>query len=399
MSSTTLILGGGFGGIVAANTLRTALHREHRIVLIDRSPTFRVGATKTWIVVDHPGSRQMDYRRDKLRESGIELIEDTVARIDPKSREIQLKAGGTLRGDAVIVALGADYDLGAVPGLVETAQTFYTVEGAIRLRDALADFKGGKIVFLTPRTPFKCPPAPYEGAMMIHDLLKRKGSLTNSQLKLITAEGAPMATAGPEMGRFVVSLLEERGIAFVPSKKTVRVDPGAKRIVFEDGEEAFDLLIATPPHVAPAVVREAGLTGPSGWIPVDSKTLEVAGFEGVYAIGDVTVLTLPGRFKPDVPLVMPKAGVAAEAQGRVVAARIAAKLLGSKTEAVFDGKAFCFLETGDMHAVKGNGDFFAMPHPVMEKAVPDMRQYEGKKEWARGWVREHLGVVDGLLSD
>ena len=173
MSSTTLILGGGFGGIVAANTLRTALPREHRIVLIDRSPTFRVGATKTWIVVDHPGSRQMDYRRDKLRESGIELIEDTVARIDPKSREIQLKAGGTLRGDAVIVALGADYDLGAVPGLVETAQTFYTVEGAIRLRNALADFKGGKIVFLTPRTPFKCPPAPYEGAMMIHDLLKR----------------------------------------------------------------------------------------------------------------------------------------------------------------------------------------------------------------------------------
>lgn len=387
--STTLILGGGFGGIACANELRARVPTDHRIVLIDKSPTFRVGATKTWLAIGHPVAESMEYRRDGLKSRGIEVIESEIVRIDPSSRTVQLSDGQTLVGDALVIALGADYAMNAVPGLAENAHTFYTPEGARRLKPALDAFRGGDVVVLIPRSPFKCPPGPYEGAMMIHDYFKRRGIIAACRMGVWTVEGAPMATAGPQVGQFVKDLLTERGIEFNPLEKTVRVEPG--KVLFEDGEAPYDLLIAVPPHVAPPVVKATGLCGPSGWIPVEPKTLAVSGHEGVYAVGDINTVPLPGRFKPDVSLAMPKAGVAAASQGRVVASHIAARLSGASSDASFDGKVFCYMETGDMHAFKASGDFFAIPHPSMQSALPDMRQYESKVEWVREWVQEELG--------
>jgi sulfide:quinone oxidoreductase len=250
----------------------------------------------------------------------------------------------------------------------------------------LEQFSGGDLVILIPKAPFKCPPAPYEAAMLLHAAFTARGLAGKARIAICTVEPAPMPTAGPEIGQYIRSELAQRGIDYQPQKKTVRVDGAARRVVFEDGGEVgYDLLVAIPPHEAPKVVRDAQLTNASGWIPVDPQTLQVKTVAGeVYAVGDVTVVPLPGRYKPDVALSLPKAGVFAEAQGRVVAHQIAAKLLGAVPKETFDGAGYCYLETGGGRAVKADGSFFELPHPVMRKQPPDEAQFRDKLDWVAG---------------
>jgi sulfide:quinone oxidoreductase len=198
-----------------------------------------------------------------------------------------------------------------------------------------------------------------------------------------------MATAGPEIGRTVVALLKDRGIEFHPRKRTVSVEAG--KVNFEDGSSTpFDLLVAVPPHEPPKCIKDSGLTGPSGWIHADPKTLKVAGFERVFAVGDVTTVPLPGRFAPDAPLVMPKAGVMAETEAIVVADNIAAEVQGVAASAVFDGAGFCYIETGGGEAMRGNGEFFAAPNPTMTARPPDREQAEEKKRWVKDWLAKYM---------
>jgi sulfide:quinone oxidoreductase len=380
-ATITLILGGGFGGISAANSLRRLLPAEHGIVLIDRAADFHVGAGKTWLALGERKYDEIARPRKSLLRRGVHHIQARVLALELADRRITTDADA-LRFDQLVIALGADLNAAAIPGLA-AAESLYTIEGAQRLGHVLEQFSGGEVVILIPRIPFKCPPAPYEAAMLLQDAFERRGLGGKARITLCTAEPAPMPTAGPEMGQYIRGELEQRGIGFQPQKKTVEVDGAGRRVVFEDGSEArYDLLIAVPPHEAPKVVRDAQLTGPSGWIPVDPLTMQVKTATGeIYAVGDVTAVPLPGRYKPDVALSLPKAGVFAEAQGRVVAHQIAAKILGSVPRETFDGKGYCYLETGGGRAVKADGSFFELPHPVMRKQPPDEVQFRDKLDW------------------
>jgi sulfide:quinone oxidoreductase len=385
-ATTTLILGGGFGGIIAANTLRELLPAEHKIVLVDKKATFNIGATKTWIMLGERTPEQVMRNLSALSSRGIEFVQAEVQRIDPVKREV-VTSNKTFRGDFLVLALGADMNLGKIPGLEATAQTFYTLDGALRLREVLPKFDRGELVMLIPATPFKCPPGPYEAAMLLHEYFTKRGRRDKIKLSIHTVEPSPMATAGPQMGLFIRDEMQKRDIALHTQKRCKTVD-GANRVVhFEDGSTAsFDLLIAIPPHEAPTAVREAGLTDASGWIPVDPQTLKTSA-ERVYAIGDLCKVPLPGRFKPEMPLVLPKAGVFAEAHGRVVAHQIAAEVLGQESAETFDGLGFCYIETGDQQAVRGDGEFFALPHPQMTAKPSDLVQ---KQAWAEEWVKRYL---------
>jgi sulfide:quinone oxidoreductase len=389
-AKTTVILGGGFGGLSAANALRGLLPGEHEVVVVDSTPRFHVGAGKTWIILGERSYDQISRPRGALLADGIRLVEAAVSNIGLSERTVTAGANA-IRWDYLVIALGADLDMTAVPGLKEAAHTFYTVEGAQRLKTALAQCAGGDVAILIPKAPFKCPPAPYEAAMLLHDAFRRRGMRDKVRLSIHTVEGAPMATAGPEMGHYIKEELARRDIAYVPSRVTSRVDAAAKRVHFEDGGEArFDLLIAVPPHAAPKVVRDAQLVNPSGWIPVEPKTMHVKqpqGVKDVYAAGDVTVVPLPGRFKPEVGLVLPKAGVFAEAHGRIAAHHIAAAIFGREPDVAFDGKGYCYLETGDSRAVRADGSFFELPHPVMLKRAPDEAQYRDKVDWIERLLR------------
>jgi sulfide:quinone oxidoreductase len=389
-ATTTVILGGGFGGIAAANALRKLLALEHEIVVVDESSRFHVGAGKTWIMLGERTYDQISQSREALLVPGIRFVQANARAIGLSDRTVTLETE-SLHWDHLVIALGADLDLQKVPGLAEAAHTFYTVEGAQRLKIELERFSGGDVCILIPKVPFKCPPAPYEAALLLHDAFTRRGLADKVRLSIHTAEGAPMATAGPEMGQYIKGELSQRSIAYFPQKATSRVDGAARRVHFEDGSETrFDLLIAVPPHVAPKVVRDAQLINPSGWVPVDPLTLQVKqpqDTHAVYAIGDVTSVPLPGRFKPDAGLSLPKAGVFAEAHGRVVAQQIAARVLGRVSNEAFDGKGYCFLETGAKRAVKAEGSFFELPHPVMKKKIPDEAQLRDKLDWVEGLLR------------
>src|SRR6266545_278009 len=329
--STTLILGGGFGGVACARALAARLPESHRIMLFDRSPHFLVGAAKTWVMLGERPVEGATCERRSLLPARVVHVDDEVRGIDSARREVRTSAGA-LTCDHLVIALGADLDPGAIPGLAEASQSFYTLDGAARLHSALERLQGGKVVLLIPRVPFKCPPAPYEAAMMMHAYFERRGVLSRTRLEIFTVERAPMPTAGLEIGRTLIGELHARGIGYHPLKRTAEVDATRRVVRFEDGTEApYDLLIAIPPHRAPRVVVEAGLAEPAGWIPVDPVSLEVKRpgvAPHVYAVGDVTSVPLPGRWDPAVPLVLPKAGVFAAAEGEVVAERIAAAVTG-----------------------------------------------------------------------
>jgi len=381
-ATTTLILGGGFGGIAAANTLRGLLPSEHEIVVVDQTSDFYVGAGKTWVALGDRTYAQISRPRAELLVPGVRFVQARVAALKLAERQVVTEEGA-LGFDQLVIALGADLNPAAVPGLAAAAHTFYTVEGAERLRPVLEQFSGGDLLILIPKAPFKCPPAPYEAALLLHAAFAARDLSGKVRIAIWTVEPAPMPTAGPEMGQYIRGELEQHGIDYRTQQKTVRVDGAARRVVFDGGGEAgYDLLVAVPPHEAPKVVRDAQLTNASGWIPVDPQTLQVktAGGE-VYAVGDVTAVPLPGRYKPDVALSLPKAGVFAEAQGRVVAHQIAAKLLGAVPKETFDGAGYCYLETGGGRAVKADGSFFELPHPVMRKQPPDEAQFRDKLDW------------------
>lgn len=384
----TLILGAGFGGLACARALRARTPRDHRILLIDRSPLFVVGAAKTWVMLGERRADEVMKTRAALVPDGVELLREEVKRVDAAARRVETDRGSHA-GDHLVIALGAELDMAGVPGLDAAAHTFYTLDGAARIRQALDSFHGGRLLLLVPRTPFACPPAPYEAAFLLHALLERRGIRGATQLDVITVEKAPMMTAGPFMGRMIVGQLESRAIGFHGQKKAASVDAKSRVVRFEDGSEAaYDLLLAVPPHRVPRILVEAGLAEAGGWVRVDPKTLEVSGNSHVYAIGDSTVLALPGRFDPGAPpLALPKAGVFAAAEGEAVAARIASRLTKGSEPAPFDGHGFCYVEMGGRRAMRAEGDFFAEPNPVMTAREPNEEQYRDKVAWIEGWLR------------
>jgi sulfide:quinone oxidoreductase len=381
MSSDVLILGGGIGGVVAANALRRRLPREHRIVLVDREPSFTLAASFLWVMTGARTPAQVSRPLARLARKGIEVVRGEVERIDPVRREVVV-AGATLRGDQLVVALGAEFSLGAIPGLAEAGHTFCTLDGATHLREALARFTSGRIVVLTAAPAYKCPAAPYEAAMLIESECRRRGIRDAVQLSLYSAEPGPMGVAGPEVSAAVRQMVEQKGIAYRPEHQVARVENGS--IEFSNGvRTGFDLLVYVPPLRPPRALVDSGLVDETGWVRVDRQTMETS-FPGVYAVGDVTLVPLT-MGKP-----LPRAGVFAHGQAEVVASNIARAHGRTGPEARFDGHGSCFIETGDGLAGYGAGDFYGEPRPAVTVRRPRRFWHAGKvlleKRILWGWL-------------
>jgi sulfide:quinone oxidoreductase len=379
---TTLILGGGVGGIVAANRLRKLLPRTDRIVLFDREQYHVFQPSLLWLAVGWREAERIRRPLDRLRRKGIEVVTAEVTRIDPSAQTVT--AGGTtFAGDAVIVALGAELAPDAVGGLSAAGHNLYTLEGASAIRSAVATIRRGRIVVLTAAPAYKCPAAPYEAALLIDGALRRRGLRDAVDLDLYAAEPGPMGVAGPDVSAAVRGLVESKGITYHPEHQVTSVDATSRRISFANGTTAdFDVLVYVPPHKAPAVVRGAGLTNETGWIPVDRATLTTK-VPDVFAIGDVTTIPL-SIGKP-----LPKAGVFAHAQAEVVAANIAHAWTGRGERRAFDGHGQCFVETGDGRAGIGAGNFYGEPKPQVTLRRPSRIWHWAKvlleKRWLAQW--------------
>jgi sulfide:quinone oxidoreductase len=288
--------------------------------------------------------------------------------------------------DNLVVALGAELAPEAIPGLSEAAHTFYTLDGATRLRTALETAAGGTVAVVVSAVPYKCPGAPHEAAMLIADFFRRRGRADNVSVHLYTPEGQPMPVAGPALGDAVRQMLQQRGVAFHPSHTLTAIRGETRELLF-DGKAPvkYDLVAAIPPHRPPALVREAGLSNETGWIPIDRQTLATP-HERVFAIGDVTSVQIPGRWKPDIPLMLPKAGVFAHAQALVVAQRIAAEVRGASASTTFRGDGFCMLEAGADLAGVAFGNFFHQPSPDVHVKSIGKPWHFGKVLFEKWWL-------------
>ncbi len=369
MAENVLILGGGIGGVVAANALRKRLPRRHEIVVVDREPTFSLAASFLWVMTGARRPEQVSRPLERLRRKGIEVVRGVVERIDPQAREAVV-SGQRLRGSQLVVALGAEFALDAIPGLAEAGHTFCTLDGASRLREALSRFQGGRIVVLTAAPAYKCPAAPYEAAMLIEAECRRRGIRRATELALFSAEPGPMGVAGPEVSAAVRGMVEQKGIAYAPEHQIARVAGG--QVEFTNGvRSGFDLLVYVPPLRPPRALGDSGLVDESGWVRVDRETMETR-FPGVYAVGDVTLVPL-AMGKP-----LPRAGVFAHAQAEVVARNVARALGGKGHPARFDGYGACFIETGGGKAGYGAGNFYAEPRPAVRVRRPGRLWHAGK---------------------
>jgi sulfide:quinone oxidoreductase len=380
---TILILGGGVGGIVTANALRERLAPAHRIVVVDKRAEYVFTPSLLWLMVGWRQPRQITKPLQRMLRPGIELVQAAVQTLAPERG--QVRAGDNeLSYDYLVIALGADQAPAMTPGYVDIAHNFFDLEGAAKLWAALQQFQGGRMAIVVSSMPYKCPAAPYEAAMLLDDALRRRGVRNRSEIHVFTPETQPMPVAGPVVGEAVVGMLTAKNIGFHPTLSLDHIDPAARELVFKDGRrKAFDFLAAVPPHRPPLVVKESPLANAAGWVPVDKLTLKTR-FENIYAIGDVATISLANG-KP-----LPKAGVFAHAQGEVVAARIAAEIQSTSSQAQFDGQGYCWIETGGGSAGFASGQFYAEPDPVVPLPRPSRLWHWGKVAFEKYWLAEGI---------
>lgn len=374
---TIVILGAGTGGLVAARRLRRMLDGDHRIVLVDRTPVYSFAPSFTFVMLGQRDGGRISRDLRKLSKKGIEFVAAEVLRIDPGEKRVHL-ADRELTYDYLVIALGAEYSADEVPGL-RRAWTYYHLEGAEGLREKLPEFRSGRIAVVVSGLPYKCPAAPYEGALMLDHYFRRRGLRDQVEIRVYTPEPQPLPVAGKAAGEMVMELLSARDVGFTPGVTPKAVNHKTGKLRMHDGsEEPFDLLIATPIHRVPQALRESGMAG-EGWVQVDPETLATE-FKDVYAIGDVTGITLPNGMS------LPKAGVFAHGEAEVVARNIAAEVTGSDPIWAFGGQGACFLETGGGKGAYVSGNFFAEPAPEVSLRGPNRFWHWARMGFERTWL-------------
>jgi sulfide:quinone oxidoreductase len=362
-----VILGAGFGGLELASRLSDSVADEVRVTLIDQNDGFTFGFAKLGILFEGKDAAAVRIPYRDLAKPGVEFRQEQVTAIDPAARRVTTDQG-SYDADILVVALGADYDLDATPGFAEGGLEYYSIAGAERMRDALPAFTGGTILIGVLGQPFKCPPAPFEGAFLLHDQLVERGIRDQTQLRVIAPMAAPVPIT-PEVSQQFLDELAARGIEYIGQKRVIQLDPSTKQAMLESGERlSYDLFVGIPIHRVPDVVAESGLAE-NGWVAVDRDTL-MTPFPDVYAVGDI------------VGIPMAKAGVFAENAAGVVADNIIARHRGETAERRYEGEGNCYLEFGGGRVAKVEANFLGGPAPTAQLVGPSEELAADKKRFA-----------------
>jgi len=349
MKPRILVLGAGFAGLELASTLSEGLGETAAITLIDQADAFVFGYAKLDVLFGKSTTAAVRLPYRDVAKPGVTLLRETITAIDPAARRVTTDRG-VHESDVLVIALGADYDATSTPGVVLGENEFYSLAGAERMRDVLSAFAGGKVVIGVCGAPYKCPPAPSECALMLHDFLSERGVRERCAITLTSPLPSPVPPS-PETSRALLTAFAERGIEFIPSQRVSSVDTGRKLVTLDGGRELpCDLFLGVPKQRAPNVVVATGMTE-NGWVTIDPRTLETK-FPDVYAIGDLANTGAP------------KAGVFAEGAARVVAKNVMAKLAGTDPAARNPGAGSCYIEFGAGRIARVDVDFFSGPKPT-----------------------------------
>jgi sulfide:quinone oxidoreductase len=350
-----VILGAGFAGLELASRLSESLADQVRTTLIDQNDSFSFGFSKLDVLFGRKATADILLHYDEISLEGVEFRRERVTSIDPEKRHVATDAA-SYDADILVVAVGADYDLAATPGFEEGGVEYYSVAGAERMRDVVSDFSSGNIVVGILGHPFKCPPAPFEGALLLHDHFVERGIRDSVEIRTVGPMAAPVPIT-QEVSQSILNALAERGIEYVPNQHVVEIDTRSKEArMASGGSIPYDLFVGIPVHRVPEVVERSGLAV-DGWVPVEKTNLATR-FQDVYAVGDVTALP------------MAKAGVFAEAAARVVADDIAARLRGDVLQRPYEGAGTCYIEFGGGMVGMVEANFFGGPTPTARLVGP-----------------------------
>jgi sulfide:quinone oxidoreductase len=349
MKFRVIVLGAGFGGLELSTILSETIGDRLDLTLIDQNDSFFFGFSKLDVMFGRKPANTVKISYNDIKKTGVKFRQENIIAIDPITRIVTTQ-NGSYEADVLVVALGANYDIQATPGLAEWGHEYYSFSGAEKLRDTLPLFTKGHAVVGVCNAPFKCPPAPSEGALMLHDYLVSRGVRDACSISLVIPFGLPIPPS-PDSSKALLKAFEERDIRFIPQRKVSSVDGNRRSIVLDDGTELpCDLFLGIPKHIAPDVVLQSGLAE-NGWIPVDRMNLRTK-FSDVYAIGDVTSVGTP------------KAGVFAEGAAKIAAAAIIAAYNGNENKTPYTGAGSCYIEFGQGTVGRVDVDFFSGPKPI-----------------------------------
>jgi len=357
MKKRILVLGAGFGGLELSTMLSEAFGDAVEVTLIDKSDSFYFGFSKLDVMFGHAKPKAVRLPYKNFAKPGVRLLQETISSVDPIAKRVSTNRG-THEADLLVVALGADYDFAKTPGMSDATE-FYTLEGATRLSELLPSFTGGRVLIAVGGAPFKCPPAPSEAALMMHDYLLTRGIRGACEITLILPLEVPIPPS-PETSQALLAAFAERNIAFVADRELKSVDTQHRIVTLDDGREfPYDLFLGVPAIRAPKMLEECGMTE-DGYVPVKPRTLETR-FPDVYAIGDCARQGTP------------KAGVFAEGAARAVAKALIARLRNEEVPVTHAGTGSCYIEFGAGRIGRVDVDFFSNPdHPVGKYYEPSV---------------------------
>jgi sulfide:quinone oxidoreductase len=356
MEHVILVLGGGIGGLQTARELSSRLGNEDdavlaKILVFEKEQKSTFSPSLTWLMVGKRKEWQLQGDLNTTSGAGIEFIFGSVEKVDPENLTVT-SAGKTYKGTHMVVSLGVQQVVEC--GLDSIGHNFYTIAGANAFYSELEKFNGGHIAITVSSLPYKSPVAPYEAAMLIDSYIREKGLREKTRISIITPEGEPMRFAGAEVTARIMELMQQRGIEFVSGHQLTGASGKNMHFDTADGSKTIeaDLLAFTPRHESPSVIREAGMTGETGWVEVDRETLQTK-FSNVYAIGDITTIPISATEN------LPKAGVFAQFQAQTVAHNIALKIAGKSGDKVFSAEGKYVLDLGDGKASEVGGNFYS----------------------------------------
>jgi sulfide:quinone oxidoreductase len=348
MKTRIVVLGAGFGGLELTTMLSEALGDEVDLTLIDKNDSFTFGFSKLDVMFGRMAPEAVRNKYSDIAKPGVRFLQETITAIDPEARRVTTDAG-VHEADILVVALGADYDFDATPGLADVNE-FYSIQGAERLAEVLPTFSKGRALIGVCGAPFKCPPAPSEAALLLHDSLTARGVRDDCEISFAIPFDTPVPPS-PDTSAALVAAFAERDIEFIPGSRVASLDPARRVALLENGTELpYDLFMGVPKHRAPDVVIDAGMTE-DGYVPVDPKTLATK-YPDVYAVGDVALIGVP------------KAGVFAEGAARVVADSLIARLRSGDEPDGYNGRGSCYIEFGSGRVGRVDVDFFSGPKPT-----------------------------------
>jgi sulfide:quinone oxidoreductase len=375
-----VILGGGFGGLSSANELRNTLSSSQvKITVIDKKDWFMVGFAKLWII---NGTRTFENSIGSLNELSkkeINFIKEEILEINSQNKIIKTDSQN-IKFDFLIISTGVVLAPQKIPGLVENGFNLYDHNQLLEIRDKLESIESGKIAISIMGMPYKCPPAPFEASLLIDSMLKKRGVRDSVQIDFYSPAPITLPAAGPEVSKKILELVNSDKITFHDSCKIKSVE--SKKLIFENSEADFDILLAIPPHIAPKIIYDSDLAKEPGFIPIDRDCK--TSFENIFAIGDVTVLPVGEK------LAVPKAGIFAEGEGIIVAKNIISKIQSKKEIELFDGKGGCFIESGKDTAAVLEVDMFSHSKPStnLSELTSDnlTKKQEFEKERLSKWL-------------